>query len=306
MRDIESRPLLTTIAGSYPTGGLPPRRAIQQAIEDQIAAGIDLISDGQVRGDMVSTFATRIPGFQLANDGVWEIVDALDLPDTPIAVADYAFARQLAGARAELKGIVTGPITLALSSRITPGAPYTGPEDPALVLRLAEVLAREVAALVAAGAQVVQIDEPVLGSALGARISPELAEDALRDLAALPRLPALHVCGDIRSLASELLALPFAVLHIENTQVANLAALDVDELEFTAIRVCLGCVNTQDEAVEPVETVRERIHAALQRISAERLWIAPDCGMRLLSPASARAKLTRLTEAASAIRAELV
>ena len=61
MREIEALPLLTTVVGSYPTGGLPPRRAIQRAVEEQITAGIELISDGQPRGDMVGVFAGRIP-----------------------------------------------------------------------------------------------------------------------------------------------------------------------------------------------------------------------------------------------------
>ncbi|HLY32463.1 MAG TPA: hypothetical protein VKQ36_15670, partial [Ktedonobacterales bacterium] len=83
MPDRLSLPLLTTVVGSYPTDGLPPRRAIQRAVEDQIAAGIDLISDGQVRGDMIAIFARAIPGFALASDGAWEVTDALDIPAEP-------------------------------------------------------------------------------------------------------------------------------------------------------------------------------------------------------------------------------
>ena len=66
-------PLLTTAVGSYPPGDLAPKRAVQRAVEDQIAAGIDLISDGQVRTDIISLFAAGIPGFQQAQDGVWEL-----------------------------------------------------------------------------------------------------------------------------------------------------------------------------------------------------------------------------------------
>src|SRR5262249_10248609 len=165
MDDIETQPLLTTVVGSYPTGGLPPRRAIHKAVEDQIAAGIDLIGDGQPRGDMVSIFVSRFPGFQQADDGVWEVTDALDMPEAPIAAADYACAGGRAAGGAEVKGVVTGPVTLALSCRVAPGAPYSSPGDPALILRLAELLAHEVAALVAAGARVVQVDEPMLAKA---------------------------------------------------------------------------------------------------------------------------------------------
>jgi 5-methyltetrahydropteroyltriglutamate--homocysteine methyltransferase len=305
MREIEALPLLTTVVGSYPTGGLPPRRAIQRAVEEQITAGIELISDGQPRGDMVGVFAGRIPGFRHAPDGMWEVTDALDLPDAPLLGTDYAFARGLAGSRAEVKGVVTGPITLALSSRIAPGAPYTDPADPALILRLAELLGHEVAALVAAGARVVQIDEPVLSTALGGAISPELAHDALRDLAALPAFPVLHVCGDVRAIAEELLILPFSALDIENTRIANLAAFDPDQLAFATLTLSIGVVDTQDAAVESVATIRDRIQVALERIEPQRLWLSPDCGLRVLPPHSARTKLAHLAEAVNDLRAML-
>lgn len=305
MRNIQHAPLLTTVTGSYPPSGLPPKRAIQRAVEDQIAAGVDVISDGQMRGDMIATFAERIPGFRKADDGVWDIEDALDQPDAPITATDYAFARGLAWGRAEVKGIVTGPITLAHSCRVSPRAPYAGPDDPALLLRLSEILAREVAALVAAGARVVQVDEPMLGAALNGRISPELAYDALRDLAAMPKLPALHTCGDVRAVASELLILPFAILDIENTAMPNLAAMDPDQLDFATVRLSVGCVNTQNEDVESVETVRERIRAAAALLDPQRLWISPDCGLRLLPREVAKEKLTRMVAATQDVLAEL-
>src|SRR5258706_6153842 len=305
MRNIEFQPLLNTVIGSYPPAGLPPRRAVQRAVEDQIAAGVELISDGQMRGDMIGAFAARIPGFRLADDGTWEVEDALDLPDGHITAGDYALARPLAAGRAEVKGVVTGPITLAPSSPVASSAPYTDPTDPAPLLRLAEILAREVAALVAAGANVVQIDEPALAKALGTRISPELAYDALRSLAAMPRLPALHVCGDIRAVVAELLILPFAVLAFENSRIANLAALEADELDFTTVRLSPGCVDTQSAEVESAAVIGDRIRAVLERIEAERVWVAPDCGLRLLDPEVARRKLARMVAAAQAVRAEL-
>jgi 5-methyltetrahydropteroyltriglutamate--homocysteine methyltransferase len=305
MRDIGTLPLVTTVAGSYPPSGLPPRRAIQRAVEDQIAAGIDLIADGQPRGDMIASFASRIPGFRLAADGIWEVEDALDLPDGPITARDFAFARGLAGDRAEVKGVVTGPITLALSCRIAPGAPYTAPDDPALILRLAELLAHEVVALVAASARVVQIDEPMLGISMPDRISPELAHDALRDLAAMPPFTILHACGDIRAIAGELLILPFSALAIENARIANLDAFDPDHLDFSDGTLCVGVVDTQDAAIDAIATIQQRIAVAQTLVPTERLWLSPDCGLRKLPPEAAKAKLTNLARAVNQIRATL-
>jgi 5-methyltetrahydropteroyltriglutamate--homocysteine methyltransferase len=306
MIDLESLPLMTTVAGSYPTSGLPPRRAIQRAVMDQLAAGIDLISDGQVRGDMISLFAEPIPGLRRANDGVWEVHDALDMPAISVTTGDFLFARELAGDHAEVKGIVTGPITLALACRVLDSAPYAGSSDPALILRLAEILGHEVAALVASGARVVQVDEPALAGALGKRVSPELAHDALRDLAALPRLPLLHACGDIRAIAEELLILPFEALSIENTHIANLAALDPDQIEIAETRLCVGCVDTKSAEVESQAVVRERVEAALHVCpDSARLWVAPDCGLRQLPPESAKEKLVHLAGAVQDVRAAL-
>ncbi len=305
MRDIMRLPLLTTVVGSYPVDGLPRRRAIQRAVEDQVAAGIDLISDGQVRGDMISSFAAHIPGFRPGPDGTWEVEAALDLPDGPLTVADFALARELAGGNAEVKGVVTGPITLALSCRVTSSAPYVGPEDPALILRLADILAHEVSALVASGAQVVQIDEPILSTALGTRVAPELAHEALRLLATTPALPALHVCGDVREIASELLLLPFKVFDIENASTENLPAFDSDMIEFADARVSAGCIATDSAEIETVEVICDRVRAALQHLDAEHLWISPDCGLRMLPRDVAREKLVRLCSAVQDGRAEL-
>jgi 5-methyltetrahydropteroyltriglutamate--homocysteine methyltransferase len=301
----EDQPLLTTVVGSYPTEGLPPRRAIHRAVEDQLAAGVELISDGQVRGDMIDVFAARIPGFRQAADGRWVVEDALDQPSGPIVAPDYLLAQRIASPHATVKGVVTGPVTLALAARVGPNAPYLGPTDPTLILRLAEILAHEVAALVAAGAEVVQVDEPALGSALGRQVAAELVENALRDMAALPACPVLHVCGDVRGIVRELLALPFAALDIEGAGVDNLSAVDADELAFSEMRLAYGCIDTRSEVVEEVEVVRQRIRAAVAAIGAERLWVSPDCGLRLLSAEVARSKLSVMVQAAQDVRAGL-
>jgi 5-methyltetrahydropteroyltriglutamate--homocysteine methyltransferase len=301
----DDQPLLTSVVGSYPTGGLPPRRAVHRAVEDQIAAGVELITDGQVRDDMIGLFASRIPGFRQTVDGTWLIENALDLPSAPIAAPDYLLARRVAGQRATVKGVVTGPITLALSATVGPEAPYVSCTDPTLILRLAEIMAHEVAALVAAGADVVQVDEPALGSALGTKVPAELVENALRDLAAFPVCPVLHVCGDVRRILPDLLTLPFAALDIEGTGADNLAGVDVDVLEFSGIRLAYGCVSTSDGIVETVQDVRARIREAVSVVGAKRLWISPDCGLRLLDPETARQKLTVMVQAAQDVRASL-
>jgi 5-methyltetrahydropteroyltriglutamate--homocysteine methyltransferase len=304
--DWQEQPLLTMVVGSYPTGGLPPRRALQRAVEDQIAAGVEVISDGQVRGDMISMFAERIRGFERTADGGWVVKSELERPEEPIAASDYALAQRLAAGRAIVKGVVTGPVTLALSSKIGVNAPYVAAHDPALILKLGEIIAYEVAALVAAGAEVIQVDEPVLATARARQVPSELLENALRDLAALPACPVLHVCGDVRDMLDELLGLPFTVLDIEGTRIEQLERVDRDRLEFSGGRIGYGCVNTQSAEVESVGVVRERVRRAVATLgSVDRLWISPDCGLRQLRPEVARAKLAAMVEAVQDVRASL-
>ena len=298
-------PLLTTAVGSYPPGDLTPKRAVQRAVEDQIAAGVDLISDGQVRTDIISLFAAGIPGFQQAPDGVWELVAPPDLPSEPLVAADYMLARLLAKDRATVKGVVTGPITLALSTRMAPGTPYESNSDPQFILRLAGILAREVAALVAAGAEIVQVDEPMLPEALQNGLEIELAEQALRDVTAIVPFSILHICADVRPVAYELLAMPIAALSVAGAHFDLLNAFDADDLESAGVRLVYGCVNTQAAVPEARQTIQERIERAVDRLGAEHLWLAPDCGLRLRSREDAQALLGDLADAAQAVRASL-
>jgi 5-methyltetrahydropteroyltriglutamate--homocysteine methyltransferase len=298
-------PLLTTAVGSYPSGDLAPRRAVQRAVEDQIAAGIDLISDGQARADIISLFAAGIPGFRQARDGVWELVAAPDLPSEPLVAADYLLARLLAKDRATVKGVVTGPVTMALSTRMLPGTPYDSNSDPQFILRLAGILAREAAALVAAGAEIVQLDEPMLPEAIQNGLDVDLAEQALRDVTAIIPFSILHLCADVRPVAYELLAMPIAALSVAGAHYDLLSAFDADDLESAGTRLIYGCVDTQAAAPEPRQIIQDRIERAVERLGADRLWLSPDCGLRLHSREDAQTLLGDLADAAQTVRASL-
>ncbi len=298
-------PLLTAAVGSYPPGDLPPKRAIQRAVEDQIAAGIDLISDGQVRGDMISLFAVGIPGFRRGLDDTWELEAPPDLPSEPLVAGDYLLARLLAGERATVKGVITGPVTLALSTRLAPGTPYNGASDPRFILRLAEILAREAAGLVAAGAEIVQIDEPLLPGAVANGLEIELAEQALREVTAILPFSILHICADVRLIADWLLTMPISALSVAGTRFDTLGAFEADDLEYADMRLIYGCVDTEAPTTEGRQTIQERIQRAVERLGPERLWLSPDCGLRPRSRDDAQEILSELADAAQTVRARL-
>lgn len=103
--------------------------SIEAAVADQLKAGIDLISDGQVRADMVSTFAAGIPGMK-SERGRSYITGKIGRPLKSITASDLILARQYACNETKVKGIITGPATLAASSSLSRNAPYKSSLDP--------------------------------------------------------------------------------------------------------------------------------------------------------------------------------
>ncbi|MBI2876063.1 MAG: methionine synthase [Candidatus Tectomicrobia bacterium] len=290
-----STPLITTTVGSYPAKGLEPQEAIRRAVEDQRTAGIALLTDGQVRADMIGIFARCIPGYHPEGPG-YRITGKIQPATEPITVADILYARSLAG-DAEVKGILTGPTTMALASKVEEGTPYSSAQDPALVLDLAEALAAEARALVAAGVRVIQIDEPFFS--LGADL--ETGSRALKRITVEVPLSMVHVCGDVRAIFAPLLDLPVQVLDIEGANLRDLPWVNGSLLQEKGKIISYGCISTNSDEVEEGETIRERIREAISQVGRENLWISPDCGMRLRSRESALAKLCRMVEAARAL-----
>lgn len=269
----------TTVVGSHPGGDL------RAAVTDQLDAGIDLLSDGQTRGDMISSFLCHIPGCARRPDGRWAVTGRLGLPAAPMTVADWQTARELSAGR-PVKGILTGPTTLACAVLVEPGAPYAGPGDPALVRDFAAVLKAEAEALTIAGASTIQIDEPFFS--IGADVANGL--DALNRLASSIKDPWLHCCGDLRSVWPLLQRAPVAVLHMEATRPDRLPP----DLRATPA-LAFGVIDSATDEVDRLETVCNRIRRL--PVQAET-WLAPDCGLRLRSRTAARRKLAILVRAA--------
>lgn len=288
--------LVTTTVGSYPAKGLEPLAAILRAVEDQRAAGIDLLTDGQVRSDMIGIFACHIPGYDSKGPG-YRITGKIGRAAEPITVSDYLYARSLAG-EVEVKGVLTGPTTMALASTVEAGAPYSSNQAPALVLDLAETLAAEARALVEVGARVIQVDEPFFS--LGANL--ELGSEALKRVTAEVPLSILHVCGDVRTIFGRLLDLPVHVLDIEGANLRDLPWVNGSLLQEKGKTIGYGCVSSSSDEVEEPGVIRERIREAISQVGRENLWISPDCGLKLRSRESALAKLSRMVEAARSLR----
>ncbi len=288
--------MTTTVVGSYPAGisvrtEEDARRAIEIAVADQENAGISIISDGQVRSDMVGIFAMNMPGYRKEGNR-YKIVDRIEIPEKPATVNDYLFAKKLAR-KARVKGIITGPTTMAKSSVVERGSPYKSSSDPELIYDIAYAQAAEARALSRAGADVIQIDEPFFS----VDADLEAGVRAVNIIAKNIEVPALHVCGDIRPIFKKLLEANVAILDHEFSRSRNLEAMDRGLIEAHGKIIGYGCVDTATDNVETVEQIERAIRIGIERIGKENMWIDPDCGLRMRMRETAYQKLANMVEA---------
>ncbi len=287
--------MITTVVGSYPSGIAiksedDVKKAIEIAVKDQEHAGVAIISDGQVRADMVGIFALNMPGYR-KEGGRYRVVGRIEVPDRPATVGDYLFARKIA--KAKVKGIVTGPTTMARSSVVEAGSPYKSNADPELIFDIAYAQAAEARALAAAGAEVIQIDEPYFS--IGADL--ETGIQAVNIVAKAVETPAMHVCGDIRPVFGKLLEANVQVLDHEFAKSKNLDAMDRELIEAHGKTIGFGVLDTTSDVIESVDMIEKTIRLGIEKIGKKNMWIDPDCGMRLRRKDAAFQKLANMVEA---------
>jgi 5-methyltetrahydropteroyltriglutamate--homocysteine methyltransferase len=294
--------------------------AIKAAVKDQELAGIDIVSDGELRRDNdVDYFLARIPGVNIPQRAKTDYFDYYDaevtrplpeLPEEPgpsLALAeDFRFTRQLT--HKPIKFSFTGPFSL--SRRIRDNA-YSEPGD--LVRALARRLNAEARELARAGAGLLQIDEPFLA---GYPDQVELAIEAVNIVTeGVTASWALHVCyGNRYARPSWEGHYDFLFPAVKAARVDQLvlefARKGLDDLRL--IRqydwdswLGLGVIDVKNPEVEAAELVASRIRRALEYVPAERLMINPDCGLRHLAPDVARQKLHAMVAGVALVRAEL-
>jgi 5-methyltetrahydropteroyltriglutamate--homocysteine methyltransferase len=291
--------LATTVVGSYPVvkgGGLrslfdPLHAAVETAVGDQIAAGIDIISDGQVRGDMIGVFTSKLPGIREQ-----EVIGKIQPASGPITVGDTKYAISKAP---KVKGIITGPTSLAHGLHI--GTPmYRDKEE--LVPDLAAALLVEAQALEAAGITLLQIDEPIFSTGiadLGA------GRQAIEQIAAGLHIPVcMHVCGNLGNVIDELLKFNVNVLDFEFTN--NPDNLDLlSRRDLAGKMIGFGCVDNTTDQIESVHEIRKRIEKGVEIFDPKIMLIDPDCGLRMRTREAAYAKLKYMCDAAKEVRIAL-
>ena len=283
------------------------------AIGDQERAGLDIVTDGEIRRESYSNrFATALLGIDLERPGTTLNRSGNPIPvprvtgplrrDEPLTVDDLRFLR--ANTDRLVKVTLPGPFTMAQQAQ---NDFYEHEEE--LALAYADVVREEMLDLFAAGADVVQLDEPWMESR-----SEQARRYALptleRALDGVQGTTALHICFGYPAFVpnhppaytflSELAASPVEQISIETAQ----SNLDLGVLDALAGKtVILGVIALDTAAVETPETVAERIRRALPHKGIDELIAAPDCGMKYLPRAAAFAKLQALVAGAQLVRA---
>lgn len=250
---------------------------------------------------MVSLFAAGIPGMK--NDrGRSYVTGKINRPARGVTVRDLALARQCAGPDAKIKGIITGPATLAVSSSLRAGAPYRSSLDPRLLGDLAKALRFEAEQLVRAGAYALQIDEPVLYSVAVEKVL-RFVDAAVEGIKIPVKLhPHVSSFKDYEQL-----------MKLKNVQFIGVEAAKfpvlLDRLTRGAFeshgkKAALGVVDTDRQEVESPETIKKRIERGIDVFGAD-VWINPDCGLRLQRREVAFRKLQVMVDAAISVKREL-
>jgi 5-methyltetrahydropteroyltriglutamate--homocysteine methyltransferase len=285
------------------------------AIRDQERAGLDIITDGEQRRESYSNrFATALDGVDLDNPGtitsrsghpvsVPRVVGKIRRKH-PVQVRDVQFLR--ANTDRKIKITVPGPFTMSQQAQ---DDHYGNVE--AMIHDYAAAVNEEIKDLFAAGADVVQIDEPWMEA------NPEKARQyglkALsRAVEGVTGTTALHICFGYGALVpgrppeykflTALADAPVKQISIETAQ----ASLDCAVLkELPGKTILLGTLNLGTNEVETPEMVAARIRRALPHIPAERLVIAPDCGLKYLPHDVAFGKMKAMVDGAAIVRAEL-
>ena len=265
--------------GSYD----PFKEAIKDSVIAQLDAGVDIISDGQVRGDMVSIFTRYIPGMKI-EDGNTVIVSKIRNPTQEISIDDMKYAKKVMkdyyyGNIPEgkgIKGIITGPNTIVHSSRIQ--SFYKNKEDA--IIDLAHSLKFEVDAIVKKVDPVyIQVDEPFLSTGMVDMKVAKEAIDIIHDGLEVPL--GMHVCGildnafkDIANFNVDILDMEFAGNNV------NLGVLEKNASLLGDKKVGFGCVDSSVNEVDDINNIENLVVKAIEIVGKDNLILDPDCGLR--------------------------
>ena len=295
--------------------------ATQVALDDQLAAGVDILTDGEMRRvDFIVSFPKRLTGIRelpvarrLPPDGhdqraKYAVEVPLTSPEGLGTVAEFRFLRERTAA--PVKIAVPGPHTLA--GRIVPdGKIYKTREEVAVAL--SAIVHRELEQLAAAGADFIQIDEPSI--ACYKENLPSFVRIFNQTVEGIKAKIAIHLCfGNFRArpIGLRSYAPLFPDLFEVNAQqfVLEFANREMAEADLwqrfpNDRELAAGIVDVKNHIIEPVDFLADRIRLLLKYVKPQKLSLVPDCGFSQTPRFLAFPKLRNLVQAANAVRAGL-
>ena len=285
------------------------------AIRDMERAGIDIVTDGEMRRESYSNrFATALEGVDIENPGKtvnrsggFSVVPRIAGPikrRSPVEVEDLLFLKKHTTRKTKIT--LPGPFTMTQQAQDD----YYKDEE-ALALAFASVVNQEIRDLRAAGADVIQLDEPWL-QARPDRAARYGVKAINRALEGVSGTTVVHLCfGYAAAVSSKPSGYSFLPQLADTTAVQISIEAAQPKLDLSVLKelkkkvVMLGVIDLGTEKVETPQVVAERIRAGLKILPPENLVLAPDCGMKYLTREAAFGKLKALAEGAAIVRREL-
>ncbi len=339
-------PLRTTVVGSYPFPGWlefasshldqfgeadieeMKNDAVIVAVHDQVAAGLDVITDGeQTRYDFNLSFYGRLDGIHgsaisprrfgpPAHDqrGKYEITGEITSRHGLGAVEEFKRLQKIAPPGQALKASVPGPYTL--SGRINPGGSYKSRWD--VTEALIPIVRAELEQLVDAGCGEITLDEPSM-SCYAHREDPrrfvKIFAETVKPVAGRCRL-STHLCfGNYKARAVGLrryaplfpafFELPVQEMHLEMASREFAEIEIIHDIAARGIDIAVGIIDVKSYYIETPDDVADRVRLCLKHAPAERLSFAPDCGLSQTARWAARQKLANLVNGVAMVRSEL-
>jgi 5-methyltetrahydropteroyltriglutamate--homocysteine methyltransferase len=338
-------PVRTTVIGSYPFPGWLEfavknlnefgnadkeemiEDAVIAAVHDQVAAGLDVITDGeQTRLDFNLSFYGYVKGIKENTDelrrfgpaahdqrGKNSIVDTITAPNGLGVVKEYKRLQRLAPAGPTLKASVPGPYTL--SGRLLPNSQY--PDRYAVTEALLPIIRKELEDLVAAGCKEITVDEPSMSCYAYKEDTKRFVDIFNRTVGSIYGKCRLstHLCfgnfkgrpvgyRSIAPMLPDFLDLKIDEVHVE---MANREFAEIELLKEFAQKmdVAVGIIDVKNYYIETVDDVVTRIKKCLMYVPAEKLAVAPDCGLSQTARWASKQKLVNMVQGAKKVRQSL-
>lgn len=294
--------MLSTVIGSFPVdldkptsfknklfnsiGFYDPYKiAIKRAVIAQLDAGVDIVSDGQVRGDMVSIFTEHIDGMEIR--GALTVINSkISNNSKGISTNDLKYVKKIINEyyngnvpeNKGFKGIVTGPSTIIYSSKIE--SYYKNKNDA--IIDLAHELKKEINAICDVGVKYIQIDEPFLSTGL---VNMKIAKEAIDILTEDVEIPmGMHVCGTLDNVFKDLTKFNLDILDFEFAgNDVNLKILEENVYLIKNKKIGFGCLDSSVNEVDSVDDVSNLINKGIEIVGKDKIILSPDCGLRKLS-----------------------